>query len=137
MKTLISSYNFPGKITLITGILLLFSNIFPDPSVAQNALKYHPALKSKQYQRSEWFASSRADSSGSMGSYLRNAVQQEAAGREVPGNYQATQWYPLGPTKTTHPVLAQLGLVSCIWIDTSNFQTILAGSNTGGIFRTT
>ncbi|MHC1775451.1 MAG: T9SS type A sorting domain-containing protein [Lentimicrobium sp.] len=139
MKTILFLYSLPVKIILISGILLMTFFTFPDPLVAQNALKYHPALKSKQYQRSEWFASARTDSAGSMGSYLRalNAVQQEAAGREVPGNYQATQWYPLGPAKTTHPVLAQLGLVSCIWIDTSNFQTILAGSNTGGIFRTT
>lgn len=139
MKNCVSSNNFPGKFMIISGILLLILHIIPNPLIAQNATKYHPALKSKQYQRSEWFSSARVDSSGSMGSYLRavNSVQQEAAGREVPGNYQATQWYPLGPTKTTHPVLAQLGLVSSIWIDTSNFQTILAGSNTGGIFRTT
>jgi len=89
--------------------------------------------------RSEWFASSRADSAGSMGSYLQAVLthQQEIAQREIPGNYQSAQWYPLGPVKTTHPVQALLGLVKTIWIDTSNFQTIYAGSSTGGIFRTT
>ncbi|NTW23692.1 MAG: T9SS type A sorting domain-containing protein [Lentimicrobium sp.] len=89
--------------------------------------------------RSEWFAASRADSAGSMGSYMQavSAHQQEIAKREIPGNYQSAQWYPLGPSKTTHPVQALLGLVKTIWIDTSDFQTIYAGSSTGGIFRTT
>jgi photosystem II stability/assembly factor-like uncharacterized protein len=110
-----------------------------NPLVGQNYSKYHPALKGKQYARSEMFISARADSSGSMRSYLNalNSHLREISEREVPGNYQSAQWYPLGPSKATHPVLAQLGLVSSIWIDTSNFQTILAGSNTGGIFRTT
>ncbi len=139
MKTLNAAYRLPGKLISLSTIILVVFSFVVNPLIAQNYLKYHPALKGKQYARSEMFTSARTDSSGSMGSYLNalNSHLREISEREVPGNYQSAQWYPLGPSKATHPVLAQLGLVSSIWIDTSNFQTILAGSNTGGIFRTT
>jgi photosystem II stability/assembly factor-like uncharacterized protein len=139
MKTRNPACKLPGKLISISTIILVACFFMLNPLVGQNYSKYHPALKGKQYARSEMFISARADSSGSMGSYLNalNSHLREISEREVPGNYQSAQWYPLGPSKATHPVLAQLGLVSSIWIDTSNFQTILAGSNTGGIFRTT
>ncbi len=139
MKTHTSKNLLAGIIKQFSLTVFIYLLISPNQSVGQNSNKNHPALKSKQYIRSEWFSAARTDSSGSMGSYLKalNSYQQDAARREVPANYQSAQWYPLGPSKTTHPVLAQLGLVSSIWIDTTDFQTILAGSNTGGIFRTT
>jgi photosystem II stability/assembly factor-like uncharacterized protein len=139
MKTRNPACKLPGQLISISTIILVACFFMLSPLVGQNYSKYHPALKGKQYARSEMFISARADSSGSMGSYLNalNSHLREISEREVPGNYQSAQWYPLGPSKATHPVLAQLGLVSSIWIDTSNFQTILAGSNTGGIFRTT
>lgn len=139
MKTRNPACKLPGKLISISTIILVACFFMLNPLVGQNYSKYHPALKGKQYARSEMFISARADSSGSMRSYLNalNSHLREISEREVPGNYQSAQWYPLGPSKATHPVLAQLGLVSSIWIDTSNFQTILAGSNTGGIFRTT
>ncbi len=139
MKTHQSAYKLPsGYKYLIVVVVILFSGL-PFMGMAQGINAFHPALQSRQYMRSEWFASARADSSGSMGSYLKSLdnFRDDIAKREIPGNYQSAQWYPLGPFKTTHPVLAQLGLVSSIWIDTSNFSTIYAGSNTGGIFRTT
>jgi len=139
MKTLPSAYRHSSGIEKLIFIAIILFSGHPLFVLAQGRNAFHPALKSRQYMRSEWFASSRTDSSGSMGSYLKalNTCQNELSSREIPGNYQSAQWYPLGPFKTTHPVLAQLGLVSSIWIDTSDFKTIYAGSNTGGIFRTT
>ncbi|MFH1120132.1 MAG: T9SS type A sorting domain-containing protein [Bacteroidota bacterium] len=139
MKTHHSAYRHAAGVHPFLFILILLFLSMPFSIRAQKNNAHHPALKSKQYMRSEWFTSSRTDSSGSMGNYLKalNSFRDKSGGREIPGNYQSAQWYPLGPFKTTHPVLAQLGLVSSIWIDTSDFQTIYAGSNTGGIFRTT
>lgn len=130
----------PFSIFLINALfILLFTFGFPAFSPAQQANRFHPGMKGKQFSRSELFVSSRADSSGSMGSYLRamNAISIMSAEREVPGNHNSAQWYPLGPMKNTNQVLSRLGLVSSLWIDTTDFRTIYAGSNTGGIFRTT
>lgn len=120
-------------------IILMMVSVCPFISVAQKSDRFHPGLKGKQYARSEMFVSARTDSSGSMGSYLKAiaAINRMSAGREVPANYNSAQWYPLGPMKNTNQVLSRLGLVSALWIDTTDFQTIYAGSNTGGIFRTT
>ncbi len=48
----------------------------------------------------------------------------------------AQKWYPLGPSVTTEEIKSQLGLVSSLWVDETDFKTIYAGSNTGGIFAT-
>ncbi|HCT70489.1 MAG TPA: hypothetical protein DF409_04970, partial [Bacteroidales bacterium] len=99
---------------------------------------WHPAYTGKEFIRSEWFAAARADQHGSLKAYTR-AMQEhllKSAERDNPDNHRYAQWVPLGPSTTTHPVSAYLGLVSAIWVDTSDFKTIYAGSNTGGIFRT-
>lgn len=121
----------------LTSLFLIF--ISGSQISAQNFNKNHPALKSKQFSRQEWLTSARADSNGRMGNYQQalKTFQNSTAEREIPDNYQSAQWYSLGPSKPTDEVLSQLGLVASIWIDTTDFQTIYAGSNTGGIFRTT
>ncbi len=105
-----------------------------------NSYKNHPGLNAKDYRRSEEFASSRADENGSMKGYieamqkvkdsLRVAIESKQM-HEGDGNYRnsyrRTQFYPLGPSVTTDPVLAQLGLVSALWVDTSNYTTLYAG----------
>lgn len=128
------------SIFLYSALLLqLLMHCFPATTHAQKTNRFHPGLKGKQFSRSELFVSARTDSSGSMGSYLKaiSAINSMSAEREVPGNYNSAQWYPLGPLKNTNQVLSRLGLVSSLWIDTADFRTIYAGSNTGGIFRTT
>ncbi len=105
-----------------------------------NSYKNHPGLNAKDYRRSEEFASSRADENGSMKGYieamqkvkdsLRVAIESKQM-HEGDGNYRnsyrRTQFYPLGPSVTTDPVLAQLGLVSALWVDTSNYTTLYDG----------
>lgn len=98
----------------------------------------HPGFSSKEVIRSEWFAGARSSRDGSLKAYTR-ALQEhlrQHTTREVPENYGYAQWQPLGPSRTIHPVTAQLGLVSSLWIDTTDFKTLYAGSNTGGIFVT-
>lgn len=109
----------------------------------------HPAFKGKDYLRSQEFISSRADEHGSMKAYietmqgvkdsLRSVIERNLNQKQANNNlnnYRHTQFYPLGPSVTTDPVLAQLGLVSALWVDTTDYLTLYAGSNTGGIFAT-
>lgn len=101
--------------------------------------KWHPAYTGKVFIRTEWFTSARAGRDGSMKDYTEalsdyNRTQNERSAAE---NRVPAQWVPLGPSTTVHPVSAFQGLVSALWIDTTDFQTLYAGSNTGGIFRTT
>ncbi len=138
MKTNISTYSKRSLLSLAILISLYLISGLENKISAQNYNKNHPALKGKQFMRQEWFASARADINGSMGNYYQalKSFQISTSEREIPDNYQSAQWYPLGPFKPTDEVLSQLGLVASIWIDTTDFQTIYAGSNTGGIFRT-
>lgn len=109
----------------------------------------HPGYHAKDYLRSEHFSNSRSDQTGSMRKYgeslmkvkdslrnLRIEDSRSTSSADGRNTYRYTQWYPLGPSVTTDPSLAQLGLVSALWVDTSDFKTIYAGSNTGGIFAT-
>lgn len=92
----------------------------------------------KQQARSEWFFGPRADQNGSMRTYL-NAMSEYKATfneRSIPENSKYAQWYPLGPSVVTHPVTAQLGQIYSLWVDTSDYQTIYVGSNTGGAWAT-
>lgn len=113
-----------------------------------NSNQYHPAYSAKDYIRANQFASSRSDMDGSMRSYneaikrtgdsLINVISNRTGEFEVSNlpSFRATQWYPLGPSQNKAPILAQLGLVSAMWVDSSDFKTIYAGSNTGGLFAT-
>lgn len=102
------------------------------------AYKYHPALKAKDYQRAELFESTRSDINGSMKPYVQTLqrVNDSIRKNDKRNTIIPVQWQPLGPSKTTLPVLSQIGLVSALWIDRSDYLTIYAGSNTGGIFAT-
>lgn len=93
----------------------------------------------KAFYREQWFKSAREDERGSMKSYLQARKQGQWELNLRSGDFSkfTTQWYPLGPSRTTDPVLAQLGLVSALWVDTTNYLTLYAGSNTGGLFKTT
>lgn len=132
----------------ISLFLLIFLGSFL-VKAQKTAEPWHPALKAKDYLRSENFVSSRADQNGSMQNYirtiqkvrdsLREAAKNEAATERSFGDrnyYRHTQWYPLGPFVNNDSILARLGQACSIWVDSADFQTIYAGSNTGGIFAT-
>ncbi len=120
----------------------------------ENPYKNHPALNAKDFIRSEQFTGNRTDINGSMRSYVvtsnqikdsirkiitarqsaqGNSQRQSSTNRNI---YKPVQFYPLGPSVTTDTVFAQLGLVSALWVDSTDYKTIYAGSNTGGIFAT-
>lgn len=108
--------------------------------------KNHPARNAKDFLRSQDFISSRADLNGSMHNYISNVQKardsirinysSESNNRASRNKYRNTQWYPLGPFVNKDSIIALLGQACSIWVDTSDFQTIYAGSNTGGIFGT-
>jgi len=135
---------FPAFLQLTLSLLIL--NVFSFKVTAQRINENHPAYNAKDFRRSEQFAGNRADQSGSMRSYviaserakdsIRSIIKSRAEGKSERNSYRPVQFYPLGPSKTTDSVFSQLGLVSALWVDTTDYQTIYAGSNTGGIFAT-
>lgn len=93
----------------------------------------------KDFNRWLYFMEPRVDENGSMASYT-NAIESELAkiadadnGARIPA-----VWEVVGPNKNLEPVnkSALLGLITSIWVDTSNFQTVYAGSNSSGLFVT-
>lgn len=93
----------------------------------------------KDFNRWLYFMEPRVDENGSMATYT-NALESEIAkiadaenGPRIPA-----VWDVVGPNKNLEPVnqSALLGLITSIWVDTSNFQTIYAGSNSSGLFAT-
>ena len=80
---------------------------------------------------------SRVDEDGTLSTY--NAAYNSSRNEilESDGNDRIfTEWQPLGPSINTHATKAWLGLITSIWVDESNFTTIYAGSNSGGLFVT-
>ncbi len=133
----------------LQGCLLIFLLALVNLEASgQTSRLNHPALDAKDHRRSEHFSSSRSDINGSMFHYnqtiqsvqdsLREAVNKRNTSQSdtLQGNYRFPQWYPLGPSVNKAPVLSQLGLVSAMWVDTVDYLTMYAGSNTGGIFAT-
>jgi len=99
--------------------------------------------------RSEDFIINRADIHGSMESHtltlkrvqdsLRTNVIEKQYQRNTGSSrnsYRPVQWNPLGPFVNKDSVLALMGQACSIWVDSTDFQTIYAGSNTGGLFAT-
>ena len=123
-------------------ILAIFIFALPSSTFAQqieNLPTNASSKPDKAFFREQWFRNAREDEQGSMKSYLHARRQVHAHSNQSKSRSSefTTQWYPLGPSKTTAPVLAQLGLVSAIWVDTTDYLTLYAGSNTGGLFKTT
>ncbi len=128
-------------------LILLLAAVTLEAS-GQSRTSNHPALDAKDHRRSEHFTSSRSDINGSMFHYnqsrqriqdsLRQANNNRSSSQNdtLQGSYRFPQWYPLGPSVNKAPVLSKLGLVSAMWVDTVDYMTMYAGSNTGGIFAT-
>lgn len=134
------------SLSIFSGPLSTFSQEikYGNTPVEANAYRNHPALSAKDYIRSEQFTGNRSDMNGSMRSYVIASEQAKDSIRSIISSrtkqnynyYRPVQFYPLGPSVTTDSVLSRLGLVSALWVDTANYMTIYAGSNTGGIFAT-
>lgn len=91
----------------------------------------------KDFNRWMVFMESRVDEDGTLSTY--NAAYNSSRNEilESDGNDRIfTEWQPLGPSINTHATKAWLGLITSIWVDESNFTTIYAGSNSGGLFVT-
>jgi hypothetical protein len=89
----------------------------------------------KDFNRWMTFMESRVDVNGSLSTY--NAAFNVARNQilESDGNDRIfAGWEPLGPSTNTHATKAWLGLITSIWVDETNFTTIYAGSNSGGLF---
>jgi len=93
----------------------------------------------KNYNRWLYFMEPRVDENGTMFSYS-NALENERTRLSETDNGQTIPavWDAVGPMYNNAPTneAALLGLVTSIWVDTSNFQTIYAGSNSSGLFVT-
>ena len=91
----------------------------------------------KDFNRWMVFMESRADRDGSLKTYSASVrqSQQQISLRETSENIPAI-WQSVGPSQNTHNTHAWLGLITSIYVDTSNFTTIYAGSNSGGLFVT-
>jgi hypothetical protein len=91
----------------------------------------------KDFNRWMTFMESRVDVNGSLSTYnaafnvARNQILESDGSNRI-----FTGWQSLGPLLNTHPSNAWLGLITSIWVDESNFRTIYAGSNSGGLFVT-
>lgn len=93
----------------------------------------------KDFNRWLYFMEPRVDENGTMFSYS-NALENERTRLSETDNglIIPAVWNAAGPLYNNEPKseAALLGLVTSIWVDTSNFNTIYAGSNSSGLFVT-
>ncbi|MDY0102907.1 MAG: hypothetical protein RBS07_08190 [Lentimicrobium sp.] len=93
----------------------------------------------KDFNRWLYFMEPRVDENGSMFSYTKALENERIRLAEADNGLGVpVAWEAIGPMRNNQPVnkKALLGLVTSIWVDTSNFQTIYAGSNSSGLFVT-
>ena len=109
---------------------------------SDDSLRFIEGSGYKDFIRWTYFWDDRIDS---IGSYATASKQMESFVGELLENPEVDEtnypilanWDLLGPKYPIDSVKSHLGLVATLWIDTANFQTIYAGSNSGGLFRTT
>jgi hypothetical protein len=86
------------------------------------------------------FWDDRADSTGSFDSANQEMLDLILDQSMISESEDFTQakWKLIGPVKNdyTQP-MAKMGLVSDLWVNPDDYNTILAASNSGGLFRTT
>jgi len=91
----------------------------------------------KGFNRYVTFMDPRVDQDGSLATYSEafNTSREEIL-NSTDNNRIFAEWKPLGPSHNISLPEAQsyLGLITSVWVDTSNFTTIYAGSNSGGLF---
>ena len=105
-----------------------------------NSLKAQKGSGYKEFVRWTLFWDGRIDQNGSyltanqkMYQHYEYLKTQGSQGSNLP--FQP-DWEALGPLVNEDSVKAEMGLVSKLWVDTTDFQKIYAGSNSGGLFVT-
>lgn len=86
------------------------------------------------------FWDERADSTGSFSSANQEILDFITDQSMIFESEDFTQakWKLIGPVKNNYPQpMAKMGLVSDLWINPDDYNTILAASNSGGLFKTT
>ncbi len=100
----------------------------------------------KMYERWRWFWNTRVDSSGSfekynveMNKYFKQVYPDGIIENEPTLKSASTlSWSCLGPSSRPSGSSAQIGRgrIKCIWVDPSDFDHILIGANSGGLWET-
>jgi len=109
-----------------------------------DSLKDQKGSGYKEFVRWTLFWDGRIDQNGSYTTANQNLFEhyEDLKKGGSPSNNLPFQpdWEALGPIENEnpeHPTVARMGLVSSLWIDTTDWATIYAGSNSGGLFVTT
>lgn len=95
----------------------------------------------KDFQRWQYFMNARVDGNGTLGTYSQafNTERSRLLADNV-GEGIFARWQSAGPDNNNYnfnnAAMANLGLITSIWVDTSNFSTIYAGSNSSGLLVT-
>lgn len=123
-------------------------NYFTLRNQAEAYFRNNDSLRSQEgsgyvdYVRWRWFWDDRIDQDGSYQTAIQRMYEyldsQMSEGGQQGGGYTAG-WHSLGPIVNDHPENASkalMGLVQSLWVDTSDFMKIYAGSNSGGLFLT-
>ncbi|VAW22827.1 hypothetical protein MNBD_BACTEROID01-1947 [hydrothermal vent metagenome] len=110
-------------------------------------LKKASEKERKMYERWRWFWNSRVDSSGSFEKYnvemnkYFNQIYPDGVVKNEPMLKSAStlSWSCLGPSTRPSGSNDQIGRgrLKCIWVDPVNFNHILVGANSGGLWKTT
>jgi hypothetical protein len=108
---------------------------------SDNSLRYQSESGYKQFARWTWFWDDRIDQDGSYGTALENMYyildqRMKDQGSDGDNTPYTGNWQSIGPVINDDSVIAHMGLVQSLWIDTTDFRTIYAGSNSGGLFVT-
>jgi hypothetical protein len=92
------------------------------------------------FARWTWFWDDRIDENGSYETAIQKMYEHNEnllkTGLPDENPDFMSAWTCLGPDTNNHPTGSWMGLVQSLWIDTTDFQKMYAGSNTGGIFIT-
>lgn len=83
------------------------------------------------------YMESRVDANGTLNTY-KTALEsaRQALQSRVPNSNYPVDWEVFGPTNNSHSTRANMGLITSIWVNEDNPDTIYAGSNSGGLFVT-
>ena len=100
----------------------------------------------KMYDRWRWFWNTRVDSTGSfekynieMNNYFKKIYPEGVVVPKALKSASSLNWTCLGPTTRPSGTDATIGCgrIRSIWINPNNFDTIMIGANSGGLWKTT
>lgn len=111
-----------------------------DDFFKNNPAYTRPGTGYNDYMRWKAFWMNRVDENGSLDSYQNEMFNTRISLVKSPPAFQQITWKCLGPTKsetTANYQIAYLGIVNELWVNPVNPSHLLAGSNSGGLFKTT